>query len=211
MKALSDSVCKYDCKYNEIMEHITVTEAMRQRVADRLARETFSPARPAKKYISISIYAACLLLLLLSPVLLRQPADNQPLQPPLLTTPGITEVASRQELSELVDFQVTESFSLPFQAQETLYCAYGNILAEIKYTGDGYSACYRQAQGDNDNSGDYNAYNHTAKLCLNDTEIILKGSGDTYSLALWTDETYSYSLSISPGITQEAWRSVLTH
>lgn len=65
----------------------------------------------------------------------------------MLTVPDIVEAASLQELSGLVGFEVTESFSLPFRAEKTAYRAYWSEMAEVEYSGGGCTATYRQSQG----------------------------------------------------------------
>lgn len=197
--------------YDEIMEKIQVTPEMRQRVLERVAREDTAPSKvvrsPAwRKYLPA---AACFVLLLAGaaalPHLLEQPEP----EPPVLTVPDIVEAASIEELSELVGFEVTADFSLPFEVKETVYSSYWNEMAQIQYTGEAQTATYRQSLGTEDNSGDYNVYGDTAVIPVNGIDVTLKGSGGAYVLAVWTDGTYAYSLSVSSGISAEDWYLVL--
>ena len=200
--------------YDEVMERIEVTPEMRRRVLERIAREDISPA-PAK-VVSLSALrrrlsiAACFVLLLAGaaalPRLLEHTAEPEP---PVLTVPNIVEAASLQELSGLVGFEVTESFSLPFRAEKTAYRAYWSEMAEVEYSGGGCTATYRQSPGTDDNSGDYNVYGDIRTITVDGTAVTLKGDGGTYVLALWTDGTYAGSLSLSPGAEEGVWRSIL--
>ena len=38
----------------------------------------------------------------------------------------------------------------------------------------------------------------------------LKGQDQSYTLALWTDGTYTYSLRLSSGLSADAWQALLT-
>lgn len=197
--------------YDEIMKKIEVTPEMRRRVLERIAREDTVSSKVVRflawrKYLPV---AACVVLLLVGasvlPRLLEQPGP----EPPVLTVPNIEEAASIEELSKLVGFEVATDFSLPFEAKEIVYCSYWNEMAQIEYSGEGCAATYRQSLGTDDNSGDYNVYGDTVEITVNGRTVTLKGDSGAYVLAVWTDGTYAYSLSVSPGISVEDWYTVL--
>lgn len=197
--------------YDEIMEKINVTPEMRQRILERISQENIAPSNvvrfPAwEKYLSA---AACLALLLAGAVALPRLLDQPEPTPPVLIVPNIVEAASLHELSELVGFEVTTEFSLPFESEKITYCSYWNEMAEIKYSGEEASATYRQSLGTDDHSGDYNTYGDTTEIAVNDLNVTLKGNDGTYVLAIWTDGIYTYSLSVSPGVLAEDWLTIL--
>ena len=199
--------------YDEIMEKIKVTPEIRRRVLEHIAQEDISPTSskivrfPAlKKYLSI---AACFVLLLVGVAALPHLLEHPEPEPPVLTVSDIVETTSLDELSGMVGFKVTEKFSLPFEAEQTAYRSYWNELAEVEYSGGEYTATYRQSLGTYDNSGDYNTYDDVAEISVNDRNVTLKGNGGLYVLATWTDGTYAYSLSISPGVSAETWQTIL--
>lgn len=199
--------------YDEIMDRITVTEEMRERVMRRIAQERIGYSRAPrtpflKRYLAA---AACLVLLLAGaiglPHLIRPGQSDPPL---VAVTPNIVEAASLSELSELVGFAVTERFALPFPVAQTSYSAYWNTLAEIRYSGEGRSAIFRQSVGTGDNSGDYTVFEETAEISVNGLDITLNGADGGYSLALWTDDEYAYSLRLSPEATSDEWMVVFS-
>lgn len=199
--------------YDKIMEKIEVTPEMRQRVLERIAQEdmTVPPSRlvqfpVVKRYLPV---AACLVLLLAGAIVLPRLLEQPGSEPPVLTVPNIVEAASLQELSGVVGFEVTTDFSLPFAIEKTTYRSYWNEMAEIEYIGEKYSATYRQSPGTDDNSGDYNTYSDMTEKVVNGLNVMLKGTGGAYVLAVWTDGVYSYSLSISPGVSVEDWCTIL--
>ena len=103
---------------------------------------------------------------------------------------------------------MTEVSKLPFDTVSTTYTAYDKGLAEITYTGSGgQTATYRQSLGTADNSGDDTLYEDTQVVPENNAT--LKGQDQRYTLALWTDGTYTYSLRLSSALSADAWQALL--
>lgn len=119
--------------------------------------------------------------------------------------------ASVQELSERTGISIQDIKGLPFQSENVCYYAYGQNMAEIVYQGDGQQAVYRKSAGNGDNSGDYLQYDEVKRMELNGTEILLKGSAGRYVLAVWENETHSYSLSIPSGQEQQEWEAMIAN
>lgn len=202
-------------RYDEIMEKIKVTPEMRQRVLEHIAREGIAPVlSKAARRSAIRKYfaaAACFTLLLAGAAAVPRLLGHIETEPPLQQAiPNIAEAESAEALSKLVGFAVTEEFSLPFEVKETAYFSYWNEMAEIDYSGEESSAVYRQSRGRDDNSGDYNAYNDITEITIKNENVTLKGNDGMYSLAIWTDGTYSYSLSVSSGASRESWHTMLS-
>lgn len=208
--------------YDEIMDRIQVTDEMHERILASLQtadlKKTGSKRRgPAsgrisayKKYLSA---AACILILAAGAVLLLNLfRAKKGEEPPLLQNPvsDIEEVGSAEELSRQTGFEVEELSSLPFEVTETTYTVYWQTLAQIRYTGEGQSAVYRKSSGSGDNSGDYNVYDTVAQKEIRSKQVTLKGNGGTYSLALWTDGEYAYSLRFDSGVSEEALLQIIT-
>lgn len=204
-------------QYHEIMDNLVVTEEMRARILEHLAdcdlQET-SEKHPVRRfpvwgrYLSV---AACLALLLLAARML--PGLSFTAQPDasenLTAVNGITEVSSSAELSAAVGFPVAEVTGLPFTPSEVIYCSYWDEMAQITYSDGTKSALFRQSYGTEDNSGDYNEYADTTTIPLGTGTVLLKGDSGLYTLAIWQDTTYSYSLSLSDGLTSEEWVPLL--
>ena len=203
--------------YHEIMDDLVVTEEMRARILEHLAdcdlQET-SEKHPIRRfpvwgrYLSV---AACLALLLLAARTL--PGLSFTTQPDvsenLTAVNGITEVSSSAELSAAVGFPVAEITRLPFTPSEVIYCSYWDEMAQITYSDGTKSALFRQSCGTEDNSGDYNEYTDTTTITFDTGTVLLKGDSDLYTLAIWQDTAYSYSLSLSEGLTSEEWVPLL--
>lgn len=199
--------------YRTLMEHVKLTPEARQRILTNVQQADLSsqPEKvvPFPRWRRWASLAACLVVVvavLVAVPLLREQPDTAP---PVQVLPPFRQVDSLDALSEAVGFPVTEVSSLPFDPVSTTYTAYDEGLAEITYTGPGdQTAAYRQSRGTEDNSGDYNLYPDTQ--ALPDQNATLKGQDGLYTLALWTDGTYAYSLSLSSGLSADAWQTLLT-
>lgn len=203
--------------YRELMEQVNLTPEARERILTNVQQADLSP-QPEQKIVPFrpqkqtwrrwASLAACLVVVvaaLFAVPLLREQPDTAP---PVQVLPPFRQVDSLDALSEAVGFPVTDVTSLPFDPVSTTYTAYDEGLAEITYTGSGgQTATYRQSCGTEDNSGDYNLYPDTQ--ALPDQNATLKGQDGLYTLALWSDDTYTYSLHLSSGLSADAWQALL--
>lgn len=202
--------------YRELMEQVNLTPEARERILTNVQQADLSPqpekvvpfSRHRQTWRRWASLAACLAIvaaLFAVPLLREQPEQT----PPVQALPPFRQVDSLDALSEAVGFPVTEVSSLPFDPVNTTYTAYDEGLAEITYTGSGgQTATYRQSLGTADNSGDDTLYEDTQVVPENNAT--LKGQDQRYTLALWTDGTYTYSLNLSTGLSADTWQALLT-
>lgn len=202
--------------YRELMEQVNLTPEARERILTNVQQADLSPQpekvvpfpRRRQTWRRWASLAACLVVVvaaLFAVPLLREEPDTAP---PVQVLPPFRQVDSLDALSEAVGFPVTEVSSLPFDPISTTYTAYDEGLAEITYAGSGgQTATYRQSLGTADNSGDDTLYKDTQVIPENNAT--LKGQGQSYTLALWTDDTYTYSLHLSSGLSADAWQALL--
>lgn len=202
--------------YRELMEQVNLTPEARERILTNIQQADLSPQpekvvpfpRRRQTWRRWASLAACLVVVvavLVAVPLLREQPDTAP---PVQVLPPFRQVDSLDALSEAVGFPVTEPTALPFDLVNTTYTAYDEGTAEITYTGpDGQTATYRQSLGTADNSGDYTLYEDTQVVPENNAT--LKGQDQRYTLALWTDGTYTYSLRLSSALSADAWQALL--
>ena len=202
--------------YRELMEQVNLTPEARERILTNVQQADLSPQ--AKKVVPLrskqqtwrrwASLAACLVVVvavLVAVPLLREQPDTAP---PVQVLPPFRQVDSLDALSEAVGFPVTEPSALPFDPVNTAYTAYDEGTAEITYTDpDSQTATYRQSLGTADNSGDDTLYEDTQVVPENNAT--LKGQDQRYTLALWTDGTYTYSLRLSSALSADAWQALL--
>lgn len=205
--------------YRELMEQVKLSPEARERILTNVQQADLSPQseqkivpfRPQKQtWRRWASLAACLVVVVAAVFAVPQLRDGpNETPPPQLTGVPFHEVDTLAALSDAVGFPVTEPSTLPFAPVNTTYTAYNEGLAEITYTGpDDQSATYRQSLGTEDNSGDYNLY-ADIKL-LPENNATLKGQDQRYTLALWTDDTYTYSLRLSTGLSADEWQALLS-
>ena len=97
---------------------------------------------------------------------------------------GMEEVANAQALADAVGFPVSEAAVLPFEPQTVHYTSYWGQMAQITYEAGEQTAELRKSPGTDENSGDY-------------------------TLAVWTDGQYAYSLRLSQGQNAEVWQQII--
>ncbi len=206
-------------KYDEIMEHIHVTDEMRDRVLDGTVRYFMRERRRRKmRRLYTAGVAAAAVVLVMGVGVFRHPGADS------IGIPGgntgetemvaggfyVTDCASVQELEDIVGFPVPVLSKLPFAVKETAYTAIGDDLAQIIYYGeDGDTELIlRKSPGIGDNSGDYNTYENETELEIGGNAVSLKGNAARWYLACWHDKEYAYSLSYSAGCDEAAIREL---
>ena len=197
-------------KYDEVMEKLEVTPEMRARILQNVETQMAKPRKKPNRLRRFAALAACLAILLVGaaalPKLISSPA---PEESETTIANGMVEVASKEELSEAVGFPVKSAQSLPFLPQSIYYTSYWGEMAQIDYANGGSMACFRQSLGEEDNSGDWSEYPAQKSLTVNGCAVTLKGEADSYTLAIWRDGTYSYSLSLSAGQPASVWAELI--
>lgn len=85
----------------------------------------------------------------------------------------------------------------------------GKILEVQYYNGDDRGMVIRKSRGSEDISGDFNEFDNITETEVNGNTVTIKGSGDEFSLALWVSGDYSYSVSVSSGISENALKEII--
>ena len=202
-------------KYDEIMNKIEVDEAMRKRIlsyVENLNLETEKAAKSREEskirqfrgrtVRNITAAAACIAILLVCTFAwpkLTGPGELETKESVSIAN-GMVEVKSIDELSAAVGFPVNEVEGLPFTVEKEVY---------ISYWGEGETAVFRKGMGTDDVSGDYNVYSSVKEIMVGANPVTLKGENDVFTLAVWTDGNYSYSLDISKGLSEDEWSEMI--
>ena len=202
-------------RYDEVMDRVEVTDEMRERILGNLQKTDLTASANSRvmrfpnirKYLSA---AACFAVLLAGFFAAGHMAGIfRPDEPNVAVVNGIVEVDTLEQLAAAVGFEVEELTALPFAAEETVYASYWNELAEITYTGEGQTAVFRKSPGAEDNSGDYNTYSAVREIHMGPLTATLKGSGEVYTLAVWSADGYAYSICLSNGISESEWQHLI--
>ena len=113
------------------------------------------------------------------------------------------------ELSAAVGFPVNEVEGRPFTVEKEVYISYWGEMAQIEYTGEGETVVFRKGTGTDDVSGDYNVYSSVKEIMAGANLVTLKGENNVFTLAVWTDGNYSYSLDIPKGLSEDEWSEMI--
>ncbi len=209
--------------YDEIMEEIQVTDEMRDRILQNIAKTDIQKKPPVKKnshfyrWQKYSLTAACLALLLVGAATLPGFWKNNGQEPSGAGTEmntgeqlvsgaqwGMQECSSVEALSEAAEFPIEELEQLPFTVQETNYIYLGDGLAEIRYSGTEEERLdYRKSAGEEDNSGVYLEFDRVQEEEVSGTKVTLKGDETYVYLILWQKDGFSYSIYTEEGIPTE--------
>lgn len=171
----------------------------------RSRKNNIVPMRLARRILP---FAACVVIVVagLAVPQIRQKIPQKP-QKPGEKKPAVEgvyapqEVASAEKLTDAVGFPVRDIASLKEKATDRSYVTYGDGLAEITYRWDSQSICFRQSQGQEDNSGDYTHYAEEKLIVVGKYSVTFKGQEKgSYMLATWSDGTYSFSVSATQAL-----------
>ena len=197
-------------KYDEVMEKLEVTPEMRARILQNVETQMAEPRKKPNRLRRFAALAACLAVLLMGAMALPKFISSPvPEESETMVANGMVEVTSKEELSEAVGFPVKSAQSLPFFPQSIYYTSYWGEMAQIVYATGVGAAGFRQSLGEEDNSGDWSEYPAQKSLTVNGCAVTLKGERDSYTLGIWSDGTYSYSLSLSAGQPASVWASIV--
>ncbi len=83
-------------------------------------------------------------------------------------------------------------------------------MIEIVYHGNDNELRIRKATGTEDISGDHTDYETAEEVSVGDLKVQMKGSGGKYSLAVWNDGTYSFSVSVTDGMEPEDMNTLIS-
>lgn len=194
-------------KYEEIMDKIQLTPEMRRRV---LHNVEVKQAKQKKRQLTLRLFtlAACLAIVVCCWYVWKpKQADSQ--KQGMMAVARIDTVDSLEALTEKTGIPLNELTGVPFTVERTEYVSYWGNLAKIQYFGDTDSLCYCKSPGTEDNSGDYTVYAQEETLEISGNAVTLKGSDGVYSLAIWTDGSYAYSISVTNPLSEDAFRTLI--
>ena len=194
-------------KYEQIMDRIEVTPEMRQRV---LRNVEAKQAKQKKRQLTRRLFAlaACLAIVVCCWYVWK-PKQADPPEQGMMAVAQIDTVDSLEALTEKTGIPMDELTGLPFPVERMEYVSYWDELAEIQYFGGNDSLRYRKSTGTEDNSGDYSVYAQEETLEISGNAVTLKGDNGAYSLAIWTDGNYAYSISVTNPLSRDAFRALI--
>ena len=80
--------------------------------------------------------------------------------------------------------------------EERAITAMEKDMIQVLYLHGDDQICVRKAAGDEDCSGDYNAYSEEKTVTVGDREVTLRGNNGKVMVAVWSEGGYSYSIGV---------------
>ena len=120
-----------------------------------------------------------------------------------------TDCESMEEAEEKARFSMEVPDAIG-EYTKTLVQTLDQEIIQVFYEKDGSddNILIRKGTGSDDISGDYNEYVETKEVQIGDLQITEKGNDGTISLATWTAEDYTYSVSV-PGMTEKEIATII--
>ena len=119
------------------------------------------------------------------------------------------EYDTLEEAENTIGFEISVPDSYGGYTEPYYAVIEGKILEVQYYNGDDRGMFIRKSRGSEDISGDFNEYNTVTETEVNGNTVTIKGSGDEFILALWVSGDYSYSVSVSSGISENALKEII--
>ena len=185
-------------KYNEAMSNIHITPEMHERIMDKVHSADVQP----KKLIfprKITAIAACAVVLAAGAagIAIVSSQNGGTTLPPTLYQ-DTEQYSNAADLSSVLGFDIADLSNIPFEVDEAVYSVISEKIADITYYGKGgESLTYRVSCGNNDNSGYFGEFEREDTFDANDKKVTLKGTAEGYTLAVWRQNSLSYSISVS--------------
>jgi hypothetical protein len=110
---------------------------------------------------------------------------------------------SIDELKNALPFELVVPSKIPPQFIIEGIDSIGGKIAQIRYSDGNETITFRAASGTEDISGDSNEYAANETKTVSGMKVTLKGNSNLVYLSIWTDDTRSYSLSTSQGMSEE--------
>ena len=119
------------------------------------------------------------------------------------------EYDTLEEAENTIGFEISVPDSYGGYTEPYYAVIEGKILEVQYYNGDDRGMVIRKSSGSEDISGDFNEFDNITETDVNGSTVTIKGSGDEFSLALWVSGDYSYSVSVSSGISENALKEII--
>ena len=107
-----------------------------------------------------------------------------------------TDIAAAEELAGF-------TFTLPEAYEATTIKAVEDDMIDITVLAGENEISLRKSVGTDDISGDYNQYDQTSDVVVDDMTVTTKGADDMIQVATWNNGEYCFSIVAADGLTQD--------
>ena len=114
------------------------------------------------------------------------------------------DYADMATVKEKLGFDITLPEKIEGYEQNLIQVDEETKLIQVFYKKGDAQILIRKSPEKSDISGDYTKYAKEETATVGENTVTLKGNGDDYKLAVWTTNEYSFSISVSEGMSQKA-------
>ena len=120
-----------------------------------------------------------------------------------------TDCETLEEAADITGFDMAVPETLEGYDRPTIQVMSGTMI-QVTYRNDNDgSVSIRKASGSDDISGDYNQYAQNDTVSVGELEVSMKGEQDLAYLATWTNDGYTYAVSVSSGLSDDAMAELI--
>ena len=120
-----------------------------------------------------------------------------------------TAYDTMEEAAEAVGFGMDAPEMLEGYDRPTIQAMSGTMIQVIYRNDKEESVSIRKAPGSDDISGDYNEYAQSDTVSAGGLVVSMKGERDLVHLATWTNDGYTYAVSVSSGFLESAMAELI--
>lgn len=199
-------------RYNEIMEHIELTDEMRERILSNVKAKN-KRRRISRIAGAVTAAAACAAIAFGTVAVMKnsgsfgkKPGKDTTITSSQATEPTVNDALTygaesyrnAAELSEKFGFEIHDITALPFEAESVSYSIISESFAEVVYCGkNDEECCFRVGRDTEDISGELDEFTSIESVQLNNTDVTLKGYDGKYHLASWIKDGHFFSVSLN--------------
>lgn len=114
-----------------------------------------------------------------------------------------------EEATGITGFDMAVPETLEGYDRPTVQVMSGTMIQVVYRNDKGESVSIRKAPGSDDISGDYNEYAQNDTVSAGGLAVSMKGEQDLVHLATWTDDGYTYAVSVSSGLSESAMTELI--
>ncbi len=157
------------------------------------------------------LFAVIMMLLTILPLAACGNKTDDSTEPDIIGMPNpFTDFDTLAEAEKQTGFYITLPDAIG-SSDKRIYRAMNDEMLEVIYVnGEDETGRVRKARGSEDISGDYNEYAETETVSVGGVDVLLKGDAGLVKLAVWTNDGYTYSVSVEAGLSADEMTALVS-
>lgn len=162
-----------------------------------------------KKFMTIALSAIMLLALASCKADAKEQSEALNSEGVQIPNPFI-DCENIEEAQKIAGFDISVPKDIAVDRGDRKIRAVESEMIEIIYTDNAeQKLSIRKGIGEKDISGSYEAYEKTVEAAVDGINAELKGNNDSFYVAVWTFDGYSFSVADKTGLTKEEMKALI--